>query len=251
MGRFGIPEDQPIENRLITRSLETAQTKIEGFNFDARKQVLEYDDVLNFQRKIVYERRRKVLLEDREAIDEYLAEIISLDEKVGQVVDDKKLALGETDFYKALRILILQATDMLWVEHLEVMDYLRGSVNLRAYGQRDPLVEYKKEGLRLFKEIYNVTESQFEKDLANAKKTLTETVKEKRKHLVGVALTRYEFLYNKNLKIQDYREARQVIDSINKLLGLNAPTKNEQDTTLKGELTTNFITLPGGEKIPV
>ena len=59
MGRFGIPEDQPIENRMLAKAIESAQSKIEGFNFDARKHLLEYDDVLNHQRKIIYDRRRK------------------------------------------------------------------------------------------------------------------------------------------------------------------------------------------------
>jgi preprotein translocase subunit SecA len=120
MGRLGIPEDEAIENKLITRSLESAQEKIEGLNFDARKHILEYDDVLNFQRETFYERRRKILTEEP-------------DEKIRNVK--------------------LQTFDMFWVEHLEMMDYLRNSVNLRAYGQRDPLVEYKKEGLKLFKEM--------------------------------------------------------------------------------------------------
>jgi preprotein translocase subunit SecA len=75
MGKLGIPEDEPIENKIITRSIESAQEKIEGFNFDARKHVLEFDDVLNFQRKIVYSRRRKILLGDDEFTGEYLREI--------------------------------------------------------------------------------------------------------------------------------------------------------------------------------
>lgn len=153
MGRFGIAEDEPIQNYLITRSLEKAQEKIEGFNFDARKHVLEYDDVLNHQRKTVYDRRRKILLGDKKAIEEKLAEMFEGDEEVKKILDDKKALLGEDEFYSALRRLLLQAIDMFWVEHLEMMDYTRSSVNLRAYGQRDPLVEYKKEGLRLFKEM--------------------------------------------------------------------------------------------------
>lgn len=152
MGRFGIDEDQPIENYLITRSLESAQTKIEGFNFDSRKQVLEYDDVLNFQRKTIYERRRKILLGDIDCIKEKLSEII-FDESSQKIIDEKIAIIGESEFYRIVRIIMLQAIDMFWVDHLEMMDYLRGSVNLRAYGQRDPLVEYKKEGLKLFKEM--------------------------------------------------------------------------------------------------
>ena len=152
MGRFGIAEDEPIQNYLITRSLEKAQEKIEGFNFDARKHVLEYDDVLNHQRKTVYERRRKILLGDKKDIEEKLSEMFEGDE-VKKILDDKKVLFGDDEFYSALRRLLLQAVDMFWVEHLEIMDYTRSSVNLRAYGQRDPLVEYKKEGLRLFKEM--------------------------------------------------------------------------------------------------
>ena len=73
-------------------------------------------------------------------------------DEVRKILDDKKALLGDDYFYSALRRLFLQAIDMFWVEHLELMDYTRSSVNLRAYGQR-PLVEYKKEGLRLFKEM--------------------------------------------------------------------------------------------------
>ena len=150
MGRFGIPEDEPIHNKMITRSLETAQKKIEGFHFDGRKQVLAYDDVLNLQRQSLYERRRNILLGEEDKLDEELQHVIASDEELQTLVDEKKEEIGEGDFYKALRRLLLQTLDMLWVEHLETMDYLRSSVNLRAYGQRDPLVEYKKEGLRLF-----------------------------------------------------------------------------------------------------
>ncbi len=153
MGRFGIAEDEPIHNKMITRSLETAQKKIEGFHFDARKQVLAYDDVLNLQRKSLYERRRSFLLGNNEIIETELMKIVGHDEEFITTVADKKNEIGEQAFYASLRRVLLQTLDMLWVDHLETMDYLRSSVNLRAYGQRDPLVEYKKEGLRLFNEL--------------------------------------------------------------------------------------------------
>ncbi len=159
MKRFNIPEDQPINSSIITRSLENAQTKIEGFNFDSRKQVLEYDDVLNFQRKTIYERRREILLGDIEMIKAKLAEI-SKDEAIEKSISDKIVQVGEQNFYSGVRMIMLQAIDMFWVDHLEMMDYLRGSVNLRAYGQRDPLVEYKKDGLRLFKEMQDSIDNQ-------------------------------------------------------------------------------------------
>ncbi|MES2087633.1 MAG: preprotein translocase subunit SecA [Patescibacteria group bacterium] len=160
MGRFGIPEDQAIENRLITRSLETAQTKIEGFNFDARKHVLEYDDVLNFQRSVIYGRRRNILRGTTEELEKTLFEMAGTDEALVKIVADKKKEVGDKDFFTGLRRLMLQAIDTFWIEHLEIMDYMRSSVNLRAYGQRDPLVEYKKEGLRLFKEMEDATMNQ-------------------------------------------------------------------------------------------
>jgi len=153
MGRFGIPEDEPIQNKIITRSLETAQKKIEGFHFDSRKQVLSYDDVLNLQRKSLYERRCRILLGDDTALESELKSIIEGDEEVQKIADTKKVEIGGEAFYTALRRVLLQTLDMLWVEHLETMDYLRSSVNLRAYGQRDPLIEYKKEGLRLFNDL--------------------------------------------------------------------------------------------------
>jgi preprotein translocase subunit SecA len=154
MGRLGIPEDEAIENKLITKSLESAQQKIEGLNFDARKNILEYDDVLNFQRKTFYERRKNILAGDGKMVLDYLDKISqnALPE-TKEAIEKKRKELGEENFIKAFRELCLQTFDMFWVEHLEMMDYLRSSVNLRAYGQRDPLVEYKKEGLRLFKDM--------------------------------------------------------------------------------------------------
>lgn len=154
MGRFGIPEDEPIENSLITRSLESAQTRIEGFHFDARKHVLEFDDVLNHQRKIIYERRLKVLTGSLDDVKEQVNLIVGDDDELSKQIENRKEALPNgDDFYEVAKRMIIQTIDMFWVDHLEMMDYLRGSVNLRAYGQRDPLVEYKKEGLQLFKKM--------------------------------------------------------------------------------------------------
>ncbi len=153
MSRLNIPEDEPIQNGMITRSLETAQTKIEGFHFDARKRVLSYDNVLNLQRTHIYEQRRLLLTGSEEEVRAYFSELAGDDEEVQKLITDKTEELGEEGFVAAGRRLALQAIDMLWMEHLETMDYVRSSVNLRAYGQRDPLIEYRKEGLRLFKEL--------------------------------------------------------------------------------------------------
>ena len=151
MGRFGIPEDQPIENSLINKALENAQKKIEGFHFDARKYTLEYDNVLSHQRNIVYARRRTMLLAEKESVMQYLSEFVGTDEALKTAIDEKRSVVGDEAFLETFRRIVLYVTDLLWTEHLETMDYLRTSVNLRSYGGREPLVEYQREGLSLFR----------------------------------------------------------------------------------------------------
>jgi len=153
MGTFKIPEDEPVFNSMITKSLEKAQTKIEELNFDSRKQVLAYDDVLNIQRQSIYKRRKLVLIGDDETLDKELERLFKDDVELMGVIENKRNSLGKEIFYPGVRRLLLQTIDLLWVEHLETMDYLRSSVNLRAYGQRDPLVEYKRDGLELFRAL--------------------------------------------------------------------------------------------------
>lgn len=153
MGTFKIPEDQPIEMGIISKTLESAQTKIEGFHFDARKQVLAYDDVLNKQRQVVYAQRKKLLLADNEEVARVMLELQTEFPDTKSIVEAKGNEFGAEVFKDIFRRLTLQMIDMLWVEHLEVMSYTRSSVTLRAYGQRDPLIEYRKEGNRLFKEM--------------------------------------------------------------------------------------------------
>jgi len=176
MGRFGIPEDQPIENRFIGKTLEGAQAKIEGFHFDARKQTLEYDDVMNHQRKIIYERRQKMMRADRQEIENLLNQILENNgekEKSEKIIEEKRKKLGDEAFLETVRRIALYTTDTLWMEHLEAMDYLRGSVNLRAYGQREPIVEYKKDGLAMFKEM----EEAFKEQVFSLIGTITEPAK--------------------------------------------------------------------------
>ncbi|MEI6304740.1 MAG: preprotein translocase subunit SecA [Candidatus Taylorbacteria bacterium] len=167
MGRLGMPEDEAIEHRIISKSLESAQEKIEGFNFDSRKHVLEFDDVINKQRTNIYGMRRRLLTGTIDDIENELNGLISDDEVANQVISKKITEFGREAFLRAVGIVLLQVIDMYWVEHLEVMDYTRSSVNLRAYGQRDPLVEYKKEGLRLFKEMQGAMKEQILRLLPN------------------------------------------------------------------------------------
>ncbi len=226
MNTLGIKDDEPIEASLVSRSIEQAQKKIEGLNFDTRKHVLEFDDVLNRQRNIIYKRRRKYLSdavgEDQEnaqaeldssaeikneilelinkeiseivtfsgasyeKTEEFLNEIyqktstlLPVSEAVKQriqqasqnaadrefaitdeltkaatdVFEQKEKEIGEELYLRICRYVILQAIDTLWMEHLDTMDHLRDSVRLRGYGQRDPLVEYKREGFKLFERM--------------------------------------------------------------------------------------------------
>ncbi len=153
MGRFGIPEDEPIENRIVNRALESAQSKIEGFNFDARKHVLEFDNVLDKQRRAIYDRRTKILTGGPERVTDVLTELAADSTEALELLNKKSHEVGEEKFLAMARGILLQTLDLLWVDHLESMEYLRGSVNLRAYGQRDPLTEYRREGTRLYKDL--------------------------------------------------------------------------------------------------
>lgn len=168
MGRFGIPEDQPIDNSFISKTLEGAQAKIEGFNFDARKHTLEYDDVMNHQRNVVYGRRLTMLLGSFEDIELFLKDLTSKFSDLEGIIQDKRSKYGDGPFLETVRRIALHVTDALWVDHLETMEYTRSSVNLRAYGQREPLIEYKKEGLRLFKEM----EANFKEQVYSFVKTM-------------------------------------------------------------------------------
>lgn len=147
MGKFGIPEEEAIKSSMVSRALENAQEKIEGFHFDSRKHTLQYDDVLNQQRKAIYNKRHKVLAADQDFMNELLAKITDQD-----ILSEKKNKYPE-HFYIVIRSVLLQIYDVIWMDHLEQMEHMRSNVNLRAYGQRDPLVEYKKEGLRMYREL--------------------------------------------------------------------------------------------------
>jgi preprotein translocase subunit SecA len=164
MGRFGVPEDEPLTHRLVSRAIENAQTKIEGLNFDLRKHLLDYDDVLNHQRSLVYNRRQKLLFGGPEAVETFLADWPS--ETLPTLAHD----LAEAQ-KAALRPALLQLLDLLWMEQLDALDHLRNSVRLRAYGQRDPLIEYKREGLAMFKDLGERLATEAEKLILKLKET--------------------------------------------------------------------------------
>ena len=153
MGRLGIPEDEPIQSRMVSRSLESAQEKIEGVNFDSRKHVLGFDDVLNHQRALMYARRKTVLEGGGQEVLQALRDHMEAAGANTSVIEKKEEELGADVFATEVKRMLLQAYDMYWIEHLETMEYLRGSVNLRSYGGRDPFIEFRREGLRVFKEL--------------------------------------------------------------------------------------------------
>jgi preprotein translocase subunit SecA len=155
MSILKIPEDQPIEANLVSGAIESAQAKIEGFNFDIRKHILDYDDVMNKHREVIYKKRRRFL-----EIENWKLEIenfLKSDEEK-KMLEEKIRELGE-NFNSVAKLVALRTLDMLWMNHLEEMEYLRDAVRLRAYGQQDPLVEYKNEGHKMFQRLLQMIES--------------------------------------------------------------------------------------------
>ena len=201
MDKLGLEDDVPLEHRLVSKSIENAQQKVESYNFDLRKHVVEYDDVMNKQREVIYADRRAVfdettlrdmLLEwvDHEIDDlvltywgnrdaepdllltEFrklvptasfaLADIEDMSatevsalfkECAEEAYDAKEAELGPDLMRQAERVVVLRIIDSLWVRHLTSLDDLRQGIGLRAYGQRDPLVEYKVEAANMFDEL--------------------------------------------------------------------------------------------------
>ena len=206
MDKLGMEEDEPIEHKLITNSIEHAQKKVEARNFDIRKHVLEYDDVMNQQREVMYGERRKILtgenlkenilsmvnhiiktemdqyaneklypeewtldglIEDAEKIyapqgklkKEELAAMSrdglkeTLEKTALEGYNQRELLFGEENMRELEKVVMLRVVDTKWMEHLDHMDMLRDGINLRAYGQRNPLAEYKIEALNMFEEM--------------------------------------------------------------------------------------------------
>lgn len=154
MNRFGLPDNVPLEAGIVSRAIENAQKKVEGFNFDSRKRVVEMDDVINVHRNVIYKLRRKVL-EGAEGMDGFeswflgkLAQYYDFD--VESNWDRREEAVGKNIWLKLVARMSLPVIDAFWMEHLDDMDQLREGIGLRGYAQRDPIVEYKREGHERF-----------------------------------------------------------------------------------------------------
>ncbi len=164
MTRFNLPEEMPIENVMVSRSIEGAQHKVEGYNFDIRKHLVEYDDVINKQREIIYKRRRRLLeigdprfdtqgfsLES-EIIEKSKTNAEDPEQFLTELTNRKQL-MGEVQLNELLRYVFLSTIDQLWMEHIDALDELRMGIGLRGYGQREPLVEFKNESYRMFERL--------------------------------------------------------------------------------------------------
>lgn len=221
MDRLGMEEDVPIESKMVSKSIERAQTQVEGRNFDIRKHLLEYDDVMNKQREAVYSLRRQILegTEGRGYILRVVGEIIeglmeefcphaadpedwdgdglskayhryfdidvqdlgvdwsvinrpdleaTLNESANATYLERVETFGEEEFSRLEKFLLLDSVDRQWKDHLLSLDHLREGIGLRAYGQRNPLVEYKRESFSLFEEMWERIEDHVVKFLFHA-----------------------------------------------------------------------------------
>ena len=208
MDKLGVDEDTPIEQKMLTNAIENAQKQVESRNFQARKSTLEYDDVMNTQREVIYKQRRQVLdgedlqgnvqkmlagsIEDAvrghmgehdhldaqgwrdatehfrgvflgpddfrytdEELSKYTAEelIAQLTERASSLYAAKERELGESLMRELERVVMLRVVDEYWMDHIDAMTELRQGIGLRAYGQNDPIVEYKREGYDMFEEM--------------------------------------------------------------------------------------------------
>jgi len=223
MDRLKVEDDQPIESKMITKSLEGAQKKVEGFNFDQRKNVVQYDDVMNRHRRAIYAMRREVLrAEDisariKKMIEEEVEALTNHPESTGEMYeailteafpfDDKsldKLFDSPADKFqselekaamkiykeqensfttemmrKVERDIFLQVLDNLWMQHLENMDHLREGIHWISVGQRDPLVEYRRQGGRIFDDMQANLRHEIVRSISHAQPvdtSLTQTV---------------------------------------------------------------------------
>ena len=166
MTALNIPEEEPIQAGMISGAIESAQEKIEGFNFDARHHVLEYDDVLNKHREIIYKRRKEYL-----ESDDLKEKVLEMFKKAGLSEDEynkKEKEIGIENMEQLEKVVCLRVSDMLWQEHLSYMDHIRDSVRLRAYSGRDPLVEYKNEGHKAFGQLLATIDANIAENILKA-----------------------------------------------------------------------------------
>ena len=238
MDKLGMEEDEPIEHSLITKSIERAQKKVEDHNYNIRKYVLEYDDVMNQQREVLYEQRRRILRNEslRETINEMIDKLVTdsvdayADEKLypeewdyeglykhlsqyflteeimtpqdmeeytrqellerlleiaHEEYQDRVNMLGDAMFSQLEKAIMLRVVDNKWMEHLDNMDMLREGIGLRAYGQKNPLVEYKFEAFEMFQNMVAAIQDETIMALYKIRAQLIQELEEPVDHLEG------------------------------------------------------------------
>lgn len=159
MENLKVPEGTPIESPLISKIIDEAQAKVEGINFDLRKNLLEFDEVMERYRKIFYQKRREILFANFENLKNKAKEIFEKFKIPLQKLEEKEKEFGEA-FFPILKTVFLSIFDIFWVDFLETMEHLRETVSLRSYGNLDPLVEYKRESNILFREMIEKIEEE-------------------------------------------------------------------------------------------
>ena len=238
MDKLGMDEDEPITAKMITRSIEKAQKKVESHNFEIRKYVLEYDDVMNQQREVLYGQRRQVLTADslrdtimgmvddiiHDGLDKYADEKlypeewdfagllvqmqqyfvpknattveelenlsrVEVQDKLKQIAvdlyDERLKEIGETTMKELEKAIMLRVVDSKWMDHLDAMDALKEGINLRAYGQKNPLVEYKFEAYEMFEEMIDSIKRTVVTFLYHIQVTYSKPVLQAEDHLQG------------------------------------------------------------------
>lgn len=156
MNTLKVDENMPIESKIISRTIEGAQKKVESMNFESRKQLVDMDDIMDIQRNTIYDLRKKILINSHGDKNDYVAWLSEKFKQKVTEIDIDKINKTNIDKYgievwvDVLTKVVLETIDMLWMDHIDTMDDLRNAVRLRNYGQVDPLVEYKKEGRELF-----------------------------------------------------------------------------------------------------
>ena len=250
----GMDEGIPIENKIISNAVESAQKKVEGRNFSIRKNVLKYDDVMNAQREIIYKQRRQVLdgenLKDnilnmikslaeevvisqfagdndvnQEALNTNIKNIFGVDisdfvkenakdsnkiiEKLQEVAlseyDKKEAEIGSEELRELERVVMLKVVDQKWMDHIDAMDELKDGIGLRAYGQQDPVVKYRIEGMDMFDEMVLDIKHDVVQMMMNLRKQ-DEVKREETAKITGAALQALNSLDNgEKMKVEEHK----------------------------------------------
>ena len=247
---IGMDENIPIENKMISNAVESAQKKVEGRNFSIRKNVLKYDDVMNAQREIIYKQRRQVL--DGENINNNIVNMINslaeeivlnyfntesevnveslnmeiknifgidmqetikensknsdaiiskLQENAINKYANKEKEIGSDDLRELERVVMLKVVDQKWMDHIDAMDELKNGIGLRAYGQQDPVVKYRIEGMDMFEEMVEDIKHDVVKILMNLRKQ-EEVKREEAAKITGAALQTLQSLDSDQQKVK-------------------------------------------------